>query len=264
MGTEWGSGHRKKISEEVPHSLPRIGGQQKWKKGLGERQEWERQSGWEMVKVSEMSEWGWGLKKEERVRRVQKVSFEFTLIKACVMDRTCRHASLLCVWGRRCEDGRGQASSRDVYCQQPEWDKDLNRNFKATSVSSLPPYTLPSITVLWLCDGQQALARSNGLCVCVCVILLFSLCYIYFLAVLCVSVYLCVVFCVFALKSRWPDAHTFEAKDLSHYCRAPVPKPPFWSEPWLPLGTLALKNMAYRDDVLEKLLLPNYTEESGI
>lgn len=39
-----------------------------------------------------MSEGG-GLKKEERVRRVQKGAFESTLIKACVMDRTCGRAS---------------------------------------------------------------------------------------------------------------------------------------------------------------------------
>ncbi len=43
------------------------------------------------MKESEMSEGG-GLKKEERVRRVQKGAFESTLIKACVMDRTCGRA----------------------------------------------------------------------------------------------------------------------------------------------------------------------------
>lgn len=77
------------------------------------------------------------------MRRVQKGAFESTLIKACVMDRTCGRAFFsfsvcVCVRGR-CDDGRDQASSRDVYCQQPEWDKDLNRNFKATPVSSPPP-----------------------------------------------------------------------------------------------------------------------------
>lgn len=36
-----------------------------------------------------------GLKKEGRVRRVQKGAFESTLIKAGVMDRTCGRVSFL-------------------------------------------------------------------------------------------------------------------------------------------------------------------------
>lgn len=89
---------------------------------------------------------GGGLKKEGRVRRVQKGAFESTLIKAGVMDRTCGRVSFLsehmsvCVWGG-CEGGRGRAAGRDVYCQQSEWDKDLNRNFKATFCELIPsPY----------------------------------------------------------------------------------------------------------------------------
>lgn len=38
---------------------------------------------------------GGGLKKEGRVRRVQKGAFESTLIKAGVMDRTCGRVSFL-------------------------------------------------------------------------------------------------------------------------------------------------------------------------
>lgn len=85
----------------------------------------------------------------------------------------------VCVRGR-CDDRRSQGPSRDVYCQQPEWDKDLNRNFKATSVSSPPPLFF---AVPWLCDGQQAPVQ---VCPCVCEILfgslLFSDCYMHFLA----------------------------------------------------------------------------------
>lgn len=66
----------------------------------------------------------------------------------------------VCVRGR-CGDGRGQAPSRDVYCQEPEWDKDLNRNFKATSVSS-PPSSSQSL-------GCVMVNKLPFECVCVCV-----------------------------------------------------------------------------------------------
>lgn len=60
-------------------------------KGSRKREERVKKRGWELVKESKMSEGG-GLKKERRVRRVQKGAFESALIKACVMDRTCGRA----------------------------------------------------------------------------------------------------------------------------------------------------------------------------
>lgn len=63
--------------------------------------------------------------------------------------------------------GGARASSRDVYCQQPEWDKDLNRNFKATSVSSAP---LPSSSSQSLgCVMVNKLLFKWCVCMCVCV-----------------------------------------------------------------------------------------------
>lgn len=59
-------------------------------KGSRKREERVKKRGWELVKESKMSEGG-GLKKERRVRRVQKGAFESALIKACDGQdlRTC-------------------------------------------------------------------------------------------------------------------------------------------------------------------------------
>lgn len=105
--------------------------------------------GWERVKQSKMSEgWEGGLKKEKSEKGTKGGAFESALIKARVMDRTCGRACLafcgVCVraWvsvrGDGVVVGGAKTPSRDVCCQWPEWDKNLKRNFKATSVRSTP------------------------------------------------------------------------------------------------------------------------------
>lgn len=107
----------------------------------------------------------------------------------------------------QCDDGRSRSPSRDVYCQHPEWDKDLNRNFKATSVSSTPPP--PSSQSLGCVMVNKLLLKCVRVRVCVCVILfgslLFSDCYMHFLAAMCaVWISKCVFLpgCAFCLMRR--------------------------------------------------------------
>lgn len=107
----------------------------------------------------------------------------------------------------QCDDGRSRSPSRDVYCQHPEWDKDLNRNFKATSVSSTPPP--PSSQSLGCVMVNKLLLKCVRVRVCVCVILfgslLFSDCYMHFLAAMrAVWISKCVFLpgCAFCLMRR--------------------------------------------------------------
>lgn len=107
----------------------------------------------------------------------------------------------------QCDDGRSRSPSRDVYCQHPEWDKDLNRNFKATSVSSPPPP--PSSQSLGCVMVNKLLLKCVRVRVCVCVILfgslLFSDCYMHFLAAMrAVWISKCVFLpgCAFCLMRR--------------------------------------------------------------
>lgn len=105
----------------------------------------------------------------------------------------------------QCDDGRSRSPSRDVYCQHPEWDKDLNRNFKATSVSSTPPP--PSSQSLGCVMVNKLLLKCVRVCVCVILFgsLLFSDCYMHFLAAMrAVWISKCVFLpgCAFCLMRR--------------------------------------------------------------
>lgn len=104
----------------------------------------------------------------------------------------------------QCDDGRSRSPSRDVYCQHPEWDKDLNRNFKATSVSSTPP---PSSQSLGCVMVNKLLLKCVRVRVCVILFgsLLFSDCYMHFLAAMrAVWISKCVFLpgCAFCLMRR--------------------------------------------------------------
>lgn len=212
----------------------------KSEKGL-EREGWEKREGGEArvgAGEREWNEWKWGLKKEKRASGVQKGAFESTLIKACVMDRTCGRAFFsflsvcVCVWGDGVTMGGAGALVEMSTASSLNGTKTWIETSKQPLWARPPP---PFFAVPWLCDGQQAPVQ---VCPCVCVWFCLAVCY--FLTATCISWQLCVQcgfqsvsfclgvlfvlcddVCVCVLKSRLQDADIIGAEDLTH-CSLPL------------------------------------------
>lgn len=174
------------------------------------------------------------------------------------MDRACGRACFsvcVCVQWELWQ-WAGPGSSRDVYCQQPEWDKDLNRNFKATPVSVLPGPLLTSLRSSWPCDGQQAPVQVLSVIFWLLHAFLGSCVQCGFQSVYCMCL---LVWCVdVSSKSRLEDADIIGAEDLTH-CSAPL-NCFETGERWSNLAGLEMKQVAHRADAPKKWLLLNDTE----
>lgn len=125
------------------------------------------------------------------------------------MDRTCGRAFFsflsVCVWGDSVTMGGAGALVEMSTASTLNGTKTWIETSKQPLWARLPP---PFFAVPWLCDGQQAPAQVCP-CVCVCVILfgslLFSDCYMHFLAAMrAVWISKCVFLpgCAFCLMRR--------------------------------------------------------------